>query len=114
MQLARRYRQPNASRAPMGDQNALFAQYEAEYCTSSTNVARKIQGLSIIAGGTLLTPFPHLAVHPPGPRWMLPAPSELTVRHRAVSRATTRQSARSGERPEGGGPNRTLFTHNAL
>ena len=42
----------------MGDQNALFAQYEAEYCTSSTNVARKIQGLSIVAGGQP-SPAPH-------------------------------------------------------
>jgi len=64
----------------MGDQNALFAQYEAEYCTSSTNVARKIQGLSIIAGGTLLTPSPPRPCTRWTPRSVVPAQNELLLR----------------------------------
>jgi len=97
----------------MGDQNALFAQYEAEYCTSSTNVARKIQGLSIIAGGTLLSPSPPRPCTRRTPaRWYLRKASL----HSGVSLANrTATSQRTGgrERLERGGPNRALSAFDA-
>ena len=95
----------------MGDQNALFAQYEAEYCTSSTNVARKIQGLSIIAGGALLTPSPPGPLHPLGE---VPEHSELTLPRLGASRAATSQRTGGRERLEGGGPNSALSALDAL
>jgi len=35
----------------MGDQNALFSQYETEYCNNSTEIARNLQAISTISIG---------------------------------------------------------------
>lgn len=36
-----------------GDLNALFAQYENEYCNKSTDISRKITAASSLSGGKL-------------------------------------------------------------
>ena len=38
----------------MGDQNALFNQYESEYCSISTEVARNLQVISTVSPGATL------------------------------------------------------------
>ncbi|KAK9823168.1 hypothetical protein WJX72_000784 [[Myrmecia] bisecta] len=40
-------KQPTAG---MGDENALFVQYENEYCNKSTDVARKVQAIASLSG----------------------------------------------------------------
>jgi hypothetical protein len=35
----------------MGDQMALFNQYDSEYCTKATDVARKVQAVSSLGSG---------------------------------------------------------------
>lgn len=36
--------------APAGDQLALFNQYDSEYCSKATDVARKIQAVASLSG----------------------------------------------------------------
>ncbi len=36
---------------PLANQNALFNQYESEYCSKSTDISRKVQALSSFSAG---------------------------------------------------------------
>ena len=36
---------------PLANQNALFNQYESEYCSKSTEISRKVQALSSFSAG---------------------------------------------------------------
>lgn len=36
---------------PLANQNALFNQYESEYCSKSTDVSRKVQALGSFSAG---------------------------------------------------------------
>lgn len=42
------------------DQLALFNQYDNEYCTKATDVARKIEAVSSLTGGKLSSRSGHL------------------------------------------------------
>ena len=37
----------------MDDQNALFSQYETEYCNNSTEIARNLQVISTLSPGNI-------------------------------------------------------------
>lgn len=41
---------------PLMNQDALFNQYESEYCSKSTDITRKIQALSSFSAGNVHSP----------------------------------------------------------
>lgn len=47
---------------PLANQNALFNQYESEYCSKSTDISRKVQALSSFSAGETNAVFVKLSI----------------------------------------------------